>query len=235
MTIDKLHMLGTGQELNIQPPIQDLEHKLLNVPPTALEINQVRRRERELIQEYLPTGDYLIYMNHYSKPIIFLTGKQNNLIFQHPKESLKQLSLDGNFRPSDEDIKKVISAEDTIKIDPEKLYLKDIGDEYSFFIIKTDAKYSDLHPERKKIINPIFGKDREFYDNMGFLKNKNVHKTGIILLNPKYIMSRCNEGESISRLSMIAPARPSGSSVFSATKNNKPYDDNRGYHPIKRA
>ena len=130
--------------------------------------------------------------------ILYVARLESNPIILNPERALPQLRQNGFYRPTPEEIDKVISSSRSIRINVSKMYLESCGNECGVFRFYTNRKeFDDYNEDEQTIIGRIFGQEREFARNMKFLRDNGIHASGFHIVLPDKVGALINEGQSI--------------------------------------
>ena len=165
----------------------------------ADEITTARRTDKSLRKMWFWTGDGSIYSVKDGEAYLSLTRRQHNPVFNNIEEAARQLlSEDHNYRPPQKDVETALEAEDTLTVKISDLELKKLDEEFGYFEIDTE-NYDSLNPAQRAVAERAYGSGKEFEDNMKLLREGQINKTRVYVLNQNYVLDNVEEGEAVSR------------------------------------
>ncbi len=169
-------------------------------PGTMLCVDELmneRRTNEELRDQWFYSADGGVYFldGVRKTPTLAITREAHNPVLQHIDDAFDQLVNNHNYRPSQADVQKALTAPDTVLIALPNLRL--IGDnaEWQYLEIgTTPTKYAKLNEEERKFAKRVYGRGNDFAKNMKMLKEAKINKTNLFVLNPDYVRKHAEEG-----------------------------------------
>ncbi|MDP3697947.1 MAG: hypothetical protein Q8R47_00010 [Nanoarchaeota archaeon] len=156
---------------------------------SAHEIMDERQTNKELRDLSFYTSDGMIYYldQDTDTPWLAITDEEHNLLLQNIDGAVEQLAKTRNYHPAYDEAWQVISAPATHRFNLDKLQLTRYNEETSDFEFPTDSYL--LNPEQYDLVEHIFG-----LKNLKMLKDAQISKTRIKVLNPEYIQKHAQNG-----------------------------------------
>jgi len=195
--LEKLEtIIGSLAETVPQLRLKTIQH--------ADELTTSRRTNEELRSQWFYTTDFSMYTRKDGEEFFHLARGHNNLIFQNLEEATNQLLQTRNYVIwNQEDIEKVVSAEDTLTVKLSDLIFKDSSGEWSYFEIDT-AKYNKkLNKSQSLVAERVYGQGQDFANNMQMLREAGISKTRVYVLSQKYVKEHVKEGSAVARVSWL--------------------------------
>ena len=134
--------------------------------------------------------------------VLYLSDRDNNLVFQNIDEACRQLIDTQNYRPSAEAAEKVKKADTTLRIKLSDLNLQRKKDEWNYFEIDTADYDATLNDVQRAFSERVYSRGNDFAENMKMLKEAGIPKTRIWVLTPDYVKNHAKDG-SIARASRL--------------------------------
>ena len=175
-------------------------------PGTMLHVDQLMNERRthadgqvrqELCNQWFYTADGEVYFldGAGKTPTLAITREAHNPVLQHIDDAFEQLTQNHNYRLSQTDAGKAVSALDTVLIALPKLRLYKHDSEFSYLVIgTTPRKYGKLNEEERKFAERVYGQEDDFVQNMKMLDKAKIDETRIFVLNPDYVLKQAAEG-----------------------------------------
>jgi len=179
-------------ELSIK--VGDIEQILPLFDPSTIqhsfEIMNYRRKDESLRNRYFLTADCCMYRmekDSFSgeiQPILYITDRENNLIFNNINESMRQIRSCSLYRPPQKEVQKVVeSAKEgsSLRIPLFSLRLRNpFFEDFALFNINT-TKYDKLNDYERQFAEKICGEGEDFIKNMAMLKSHGLKKISVNL------------------------------------------------------
>ena len=168
----------------------------------SAEIMNDRRTDRDLRKKWFWTADFPMYRIEDDEAVLYIAGRENNLIFEYIEEATRQIIRNINYVPEQEDIARVVASVEsgeTLRIKLSDLGLKRENSEWSYFEIDTAEYDETLNPEQRKVAERFYGQGDDFVKNMKMLKEEGISKTRVNILNLDYVENHVEEDGAVAR------------------------------------
>lgn len=159
--------------------------------------NEAERKE--LRKAWFWTADFGLYTIKDNDVVLYLSERENNLIFKNIEEATNQLAENNNYIPKKEDIETVISSKSTLITKLSDLELKKYDDEFSYFEIDTAEYNRTLNKAQRTFAERAYGQGDDFKNNMKMFKDTGITTVRIYVLAPKYVKNHVKECSAIAR------------------------------------
>jgi len=172
-------------------------------PGTMLHVGELMKERRtnpitpegdDLRTQWFYTADGQVYVMNGKNPQLAMTRGSANPLLQEATiyTYCHQLLNDKNYRPTTEEVQRVLEAPDTVLINLSELRLSGNDKEWRYLAIDT-SKYKKLNDEERKFAERVYGQGDDFRANMKMLKEANIAQTKIYVLSPDYVQEHAQE------------------------------------------
>jgi len=154
----------------------------------SFEIMNYRRKDESLRDSWFLTADCCMYRmekDSFSgeiQPILYITDREHNPIFNNINESIRQIRSCSLYRPPPKEVQKVVeSAKEgsSLRVPLLNLRLKNpFFEDYALFNINT-TKYDKLNDYERQFAEKICGEGEDFIKNMAMLKSHGLKKISV--------------------------------------------------------
>jgi hypothetical protein len=178
--------------INKQGKLAETAKQLDNVQCSD-EITEQRTTDPSLRNKWFWTANTSLYRTEEGKQVLYFsrgdTSRKVNPILNNIDEATSQLIKTQNYRPSQEDINKVVDSVETgetLRIELSDLDLEKYDDEFSYF--EVDVENPDiLNKAQRAFVEASYG-------SIENLKGLGIKKTRMYVLNKDYVKENTKQG-----------------------------------------
>ena len=195
MTLDNL--------VNIQGRLAETYSQLdPNTIQHSAQIMNDRRTDKDLRNKWFWTADFSMYKVEDDEAVIYIAGRENNLIFNNIDEATNQLRRNDNYVLEPGEIATVVASVEsgeTLRVKHSDLNLEKYDHEFSYFEIDTDNFDKTLNQEQRAVAERFYGQGNDFEKNMEMLNESGISKTKVYVLNSDYVKNHIEEDGAVAR------------------------------------
>ena len=168
----------------------------------SVELMNDRRTNKDLRNKWFWTADFPIYRKELGEAVIYIAGRENNLIFQDINEATEQLRRNDNYVLGQEYIDSVVTSAESgkiLKINHGHLNLERYDNELSFFEVDTNEYDTTLNQAQRTVAERCYSKGDDFKKNIAMLNEAGIRRTTIYVLGEDYVKNNVDEDGAIAR------------------------------------
>ena len=169
---------------------------------TSAELTTERRTNEALRNRWFYTANFSVYAIEEGKEYLYFGEKAGNPILGNIEEACRQLINNYSYRVNTAEMDAIKEAEKSglvLRLEMDKLGLKELNDEFSYLEIDTENP-DKLNPSQRDLAEAAYDKGNDFIENMKMLSGqaynntRKIRTTRIYVLNPKYVRKEAKNG-----------------------------------------